>query len=50
MGAALLARIPSSWNIGGYPAFAFVLFIVAAIIGMYLLYQILFKDVNKGEK
>src|SRR5690554_5874064 len=50
MGAALLARIPSLYNIGGYPAFAFVLFVVAAIIGLYLLYQILFKDVNTGEK
>ncbi|MEO8933294.1 MAG: AarF/UbiB family protein [Xanthomarina sp.] len=47
MGAALLARIPSTWNIGGYPAFAFILFIIAAIMGMYLLYQILFKDENK---
>ncbi|WP_417265338.1 ABC1 kinase family protein [Brumimicrobium sp.] len=44
MGAALMARIPSSWTIGGYPAFAFLLFVFAALIGLYLLYQILFKD------
>lgn len=50
MGAALLARIPSSWTIGGYPAFAFSLFIIAAIIGLYLLYHILFKDENRDRK
>ena len=50
MGAALLARIPNSWTIGGYPAFAFLLFIIAAIMGLYLLYQILFKDENKRDK
>lgn len=44
MGAALMSRIPSSWTIGGYPAFAFLLFVFAALIGLYLLYQILFKD------
>lgn len=44
MGAALMARIPSSWTIGGYPAFAFLLFVFAALIGLFLLYQILFKD------
>lgn len=47
IGAAMLVQIPSSWNIFGYPAFAFVLFIIAAFIGMYLLYQILFKDESK---
>lgn len=44
VGAAMLVRVPSTWNIGGYPAFAFFLFILAAIIGLYLLYQILFRD------
>lgn len=50
MGAALLTRVPSSWSIGGYPAFAFFLFILAAVIGLYLLYQILFKDEEVGGK
>ena len=49
MGAALLVRVPSTWTIAGYPAFAFLLFIIAAFIGLYLLYQILFKDENKGK-
>ncbi len=48
VGAAMLVRVPSAWSIWGYPAFAFFLFIIAAIIGLYLLYQILFKD--KGER
>ncbi|MFA7447092.1 MAG: AarF/UbiB family protein [Weeksellaceae bacterium] len=50
MGAALLVRVPSSWTIGGYPAFAFFLFIIAAFIGLYLLYQILYKDEIQRKK
>ncbi|SDW64210.1 ABC1 kinase family protein [Aequorivita viscosa] len=50
VGAAMLVRVPSSWTIGGYPAFAFFLFIIAAIIGLYLLYQILIKDEMKRKK
>jgi ubiquinone biosynthesis protein len=50
MGAALLVRVTSSWTIGGYPAFAFILFLIAAFIGLYLLYEILFKDESKKKK
>src|SRR5690554_80395 len=50
VGAAMLVRVPSSWTIGGYPAFAFFLFIIAAIIGLYLLYRILIKDEMKRKK
>ena len=50
VGAAMLVRVPSSWTIAGYPGFAFLLFIIAAIIGLYLLYQILLKDESKSEK
>lgn len=50
LGAALLVRVPSTWSIGGYPAFAFFLFILAAIIGLYLLYQILLKDESGKNK
>lgn len=50
VGAAMLVRVPSSWNIAGYPAFAFILFLIAAIIGLYLLYQILIKDVDQPEE
>lgn len=44
LGAALLMRIPTTWMILGYPGFAILLFIFAASIGFYLVYQILFKD------
>ncbi|MGO3181567.1 MAG: ABC1 kinase family protein [Aequorivita sp.] len=50
IGAAMLVRVPSSWTIAGYPGFAFILFIIAALIGLYLLYQILFKDVDQPDK
>lgn len=47
MGAALLVRVPSTWTIFGYPGFAFLLFLIAAFIGLYLLYEILYKDARK---
>lgn len=50
IGAAMLVRVPSAWNIAGYPAFAFILFLIAAVIGFYLLYQILYKDEDKPNK
>lgn len=50
IGAAMLVRVPSSWTIAGYPGFAFILFVIAAIIGLYLLYEILLKDESKKEK
>lgn len=49
LGAALLMRIPTSWTILGYPGFAILLFILAASIGLYLVYQILFKDEEEKE-
>ena len=50
IGAAMLVRVPSTRTIGGYPVFAFFLFIIAAIIGLYLLYQMLFKDEFRKKK
>lgn len=47
VGAAMLVRVPSRWNIAGYPAFALILFIIAAFIGLYLLFQILRRDERK---
>ncbi|PKR80284.1 ABC transporter [Brumimicrobium salinarum] len=47
IGAAMLVNIPSEWTVFGYPTFAFILFVFAALIGFYLVYQILFKDENK---
>lgn len=44
LGAALIMRIPTEWSIWGYPGFAVLLFMLAAVIGFYLVYQILLKD------
>lgn len=44
LGAALIMRIPTAWTLWGYPGFAVILFVFAALIGFYLMYQILFKD------
>lgn len=44
LGAALIMRIPTTWMLWGYPGFAVILFIIAALIGFYLVYQILFID------
>lgn len=44
LGAALLMPIQTTWTILGYPGFAILLFVFAASIGLYLVYQILFKD------
>lgn len=49
LGAALLMRVPTTWTILGYPGFAILLFIIAAFIGFYLIYEILFKDENNPE-
>lgn len=50
LGAALLMRIPTTWTIFGYPGFAILLFIFAASIGLYLVYQILFRDEEEKDK
>lgn len=44
IGAALLMRIPSSFSIMGYGLLPFIFFIVAIGLGLYLVYNILFKD------
>ncbi|MTI21763.1 AarF/ABC1/UbiB kinase family protein [Fulvivirga sp. RKSG066] len=44
IGAALLIQIPTSWTIFGYPGLAIILFLIAALLGFYLIYSILFKD------
>lgn len=44
IGAAMLMKIPTFWTIGGYPAFAIILFIGAATVGIYLIYLLLFRN------
>jgi predicted unusual protein kinase regulating ubiquinone biosynthesis (AarF/ABC1/UbiB family) len=47
IGAALMLRVPSSWNILGYPALAMLFFVVAFIAGVMLVYNIMFRDEHK---
>ncbi len=44
IGAALLMRVETRFRILGYPGIAMVLFLVAALGGLFLAYNILFKD------
>ncbi|TDU33719.1 putative unusual protein kinase regulating ubiquinone biosynthesis (AarF/ABC1/UbiB family) [Gelidibacter sediminis] len=46
IGAAMLIRIKTSFTIAGYPALAIILFVIAAVIGFYVIYQIVIKDEN----
>ncbi|HET9441094.1 MAG TPA: AarF/UbiB family protein [Longimicrobiales bacterium] len=50
IGAALLMRVPTSWNILGYPALAMLFFLVAFIAGVLLIYNIMFRDEHKTKK
>jgi predicted unusual protein kinase regulating ubiquinone biosynthesis (AarF/ABC1/UbiB family) len=47
LGAALMARIPGGPRIFGYPAFAFVLFVAAALLGFALVLDALLRDRRK---
>ena len=47
IGAALMMRVPSSLTVLGYPALAMLLFLVAFISGLLLVYSILFGDEHK---
>ncbi len=44
VGAALLMRVPSSFSIMGYGILPFVFFMIAICLGLYLIYNIMFKD------
>ena len=44
MGAALLVRVPSTWNILGYPGLAIILFLLAVTGGVLLLVSIWTSD------
>ena len=44
VGAAILANVKTSARIGGYPAVAFILFMIAALGGLYLVMSILLSD------
>ena len=44
IGAALLMRVPSSFTIMGYGVLPFIFFLVAIGLGLFLVYNIMFKD------
>ena len=44
VGAALLSRVETDVRIGGYPAVAFILFLIAALGGAWLVVSILVSD------
>ncbi len=49
VGAALLMRIETSFTLFGYPGIAIIFFFIAAGAGLFLVFNILFKD-EKSEK
>lgn len=49
IGAALLMRVETSFTIFGYPGIAIIFFFIAAGAGLFLVFNILFKD-EKSEK
>ncbi len=50
IGAALLMRIPSSFTVMGYGILPFIFFLIAIFLGLYLVYNILFKDESSKRK
>lgn len=46
IGAAMLMQVPTSFTIFGYPGFAILFFILAAVGGIIISYIIIFKDEN----
>jgi hypothetical protein len=44
IGAAMLVRVPSTWNILGYPGLAIILFLIAVTGGVLLVVSILTSD------
>jgi hypothetical protein len=44
VGAAMLMQVPTSFRIFGYPGLAMLFFLVAALGGIILVVNILFKD------
>ncbi len=47
VGAALLTRVPTSFQLLGYPGLAIIFFIIAAAGGLWLLFDIFFRDTKR---
>lgn len=50
IGAALIMRIPTRFTLFGYPGLAIIFFVVAALGGLYLVYQAMFADPKQIKK
>ncbi|HEU5319139.1 MAG TPA: AarF/UbiB family protein, partial [Chloroflexota bacterium] len=50
LGAALLMDIPTDFRILGYPGIAMVFFLIAACVGIVLMFNILVSDINQGRQ
>lgn len=50
VGAAMLMRIETSFKIFGYPGIAIIFFFIAAGAGMFMVFNILFKDEKSDKK
>lgn len=50
IGAALLMRIPSSYSVMGYGILPFIFFMIAIGLGLFLVYNIMFKDESFSNK
>jgi ubiquinone biosynthesis protein len=50
VGAALLMRVETSFTIFGYPGIAILFFFIAAGAGLFLVFNILFKDEKSDKK
>ncbi|KIA83621.1 ABC transporter [Kaistella solincola] len=50
IGAALLMRIPSAFTILGYGVLPFIFFLIAISLGLFLVYNIMFKDESFKEQ
>ena len=49
IGAALLMRVPSAFTLLGYGGLPFIFFLIAIGLGLFLIYNIMFKDENFKE-
>ncbi len=50
IGASLLMRIPSSFTVLGYGILPFIFFLIAIGLGLFLVYEIMFRDENIKNK
>lgn len=50
VGAALLMRVPSPFSVMGYGILPFIFFLIAIGLGLYLIYNIMFKDQDFKKK